>query len=316
MPANRIAYEAYLRGRFFWNRRDTEDLQKSVVQFEEAIRQDPSYASAYSGLADAHLLLGPGGPPDSFPKARAAAEKALALEPDLAEAHASLGFVRLFADWDFAGSERELRRALQINPGYVTARHWYAYWLTAAGHPARALAEIRRAREIDPTSIVLNRDVGHILLYSRRYDEAVEQLRRTLAMDPGFNQTRGYLVEALSHARRFGEAEAELQGLPLPHDGLGFRMYAASVEARAGHPETLRALFRALPPGADGVNVTASGAAWMSGVIGDYDRAFEFLERAYRVRDFYLIFLNADPAFDPLRSDPRFAELVRRIGIP
>ena len=316
VPSNRAAYEAYLRGRYFWNRRDTEDLQKSVVEFEEAIRQDPSYALAYSGLADAHVLLGPGGPPESFPKARAAAERALALDPELAEAHASLGFVRFFADWDFAGSERELRRALQLNPGYAMAHDWFAYWLTAASHPTRAIAEIRRALEIDPTSLVANRDVGHILLYSRRYEEAIEQLRRTLGMDPGFNQTRGYLVEALSRAGRFGEAEAELQRLPQPHDGLGFRLYQASVEARAGRPERLRALFRTLPPGAEGGKITADGAASMSGIAGDYDRAFAFLERAYRAHDFYLVFLNADPGFDSLRSDPRFAELVHRIGIP
>jgi DNA-binding winged helix-turn-helix (wHTH) protein/TolB-like protein/Tfp pilus assembly protein PilF len=313
VPSNRAAYEAYLRGRYFWNRRDTEDLQKSVVEFEEAIRQDPSYALAYSGLADAHLLLGPGGPPESFPKARAAAERALALDPELAEAHASLGFVRFFADWDFAGSERELRRALQLNPGYVTAHDWYAYWLTAAGHPARAIAEIRRAREIDPTSLVANRDVGHILLYSRRYEEAIEQLRRTLAMDPGFNQTRFYLIEALTHAGRFGEAAAELQGLPQPHDVLSFRFQEASIEARAGRPQRLRALLSSQGEGRD---ATVVGIAWLHGVLGDYDRAFEILERAYRSRDFYLVFLNADPGFDSLRSDPRFAELVHRIGIP
>lgn len=316
VPSNRAAYEAYLRGRYFWNRRDTEDLQKSVVEFEEAIRQDPSYALAYSGLADAHVLLGPGGPPESFPKARAAAEKALALDPELGEAHASLGFVRFFADWDFAGSERELRRALQLNPGYVTAHDWYAYWLTAAGHSARAIAEIRRASEIDPTSLVVNRDVGHILLYSRRYEEAIEQLRRALAMDTGFNQTRFYLIEALSRAGRFGEAAAELQGFPQPHDGLPFLMQEAAVEARAGRPQKLRALFSEFSPAVERQELNPEGAAWTSGLLGEYDRAFAFLERAYRSRNFYLVFLNADPVFDSLRSDPRFAELVHRIGIP
>src|SRR5262249_20217932 len=157
---NRVAYEAYLRGRFFWNRRDAEDLEKSLAAFEEAVRHDPGYALAYAGLADAYVLLAPGGPPDFFPKAEAAAQKALTLDPDLAEAHASLGFARFFADWDFAGSERELRRAIQLNPGYATAHHWYAYRLLAAGHSARAVSEVRRAREIDPTSLVVNRDVG------------------------------------------------------------------------------------------------------------------------------------------------------------
>lgn len=316
VPSSRAAYEAYLRGRYFWNRRDGEDLQKSVTEFQEAIRQDPTYALAYSGLADAEVLLGPGGPPEAFPNARAAAEKALALDPALAEAHASLGFVRFFADWDFAGSERELRRAIQLNPGYGTAHHWYAYWLVAAGRAQRAIAEIRRAREIDPTSLVMNRDVGHILLYSRRYEEAIEQLRRTLAMDSSFHQTRLYLIEALTNVGRFDEALAEVRGLPASGSGDGYRLLGASIEARAGRPANLRALLSGLSPATLAPNVSAEGAAWLSGVLGDYDRAFEFLERAYRSRDFYLIFLNADPAFDSLRPDPRFAEYVGRVGIP
>ena len=315
LPKNRAAYEAYLRGRYFWNRRDGEGLQKAAAEFEESIRQDPSYALAYSGLADAQVLIGPGGPPDAFPKAREAAEKALALDPELAEAHASLGFVRFFADWDFAASERELRRAIQLNPGYVTAHHWYAYWLVAAGRTAGAVAEIRRAREIDPTSLVLNRDVGHILLYARRYPEAIDQLRRTLAMDASFHQTRLYLIGALTDVGRFEEAVAEVRGLP-PRDDGAYRLLEASIEARAGRPEKLRMLLSELSPASLPPSVSAEGVAGLSGVVGDYDRAFEYLERAYRAHDFYLVFLNADTGFDSLRSDPRFAELVHRIGIP
>lgn len=316
VPANRAAYEAYLRGRYFWNRRDAEDLGKAQAEFEDAIRHDPAYALAYAGLADAYVLLGPGGPPDIFPKARAAAEKALALDPGLAEAHASLGFIRFFADWDFTGSERELRRSLQLNPGYVTAHHWYAYWLIAAGRSARAVAEIRRALEIDPTSLVINRDVGHILCYARRYEEAIEQLRKTLEMDPGFYQTRSYLVEALSQVGRHDEAAAEMERLPPPHDDIRFRFLEAAMAARAGRPGKLRAMFPDFSPAVERGDLTAEGVAWTSGLLGENDRAFEFLELAYRARDFYLIFLNADPEFDSLRSDPRFADLTRRVGIP
>jgi hypothetical protein len=260
--------------------------------------------------------LGPGGPPEAFAKARAAAERAIALDPELAEAHASLGFIKFFADWDFAGSERELRRSLQLNPGYVIAHDWYAYWLLAAGHSARAVAEIRRAREIDPTSLLINRDVGHILGYSRHYEEAIAQFRKTLEMDPGFYQTRSYLVDALSEVGRSDEAVAEMQRLPPPHDDIRFRFLEAAIDARAGRPGKLRALSPEFSPAVERKVFTAEGAAWASGLLGDYDRAFAFLERAYGERDFYLIFLNADPAFDSLRSDPRFADLVRRVGIP
>ncbi len=314
-PANPRAYEAYLRGRLFWNRRDVEDLERAVAAFEEAIREDPSYAPAYSGLADAHVLLGPDAP-ESFPKARRAAERAIALDPNLAEAHASLGFVRFFADWDFEGSERELRRALQLNPGYLTAHQWYAYWLVAAGRPDRAIAEIRRAREIDPTALAVNRDVGHILLYARRYDEAIEELHRALRMDLDFHQARYLLIEALADAGRFDEADAEIQRVPLPHSGRTFRILDASVQARAGRPEMLRPLLPDARSGPEGSDFSAEGAAWMWGVLADYDQAFAWLERAYRGRRFYLVFLNADPQFDRLKSDPRFAALVHRVGIP
>jgi hypothetical protein len=135
-------------------------------------------------------------------------------------------------------------------------------------------------------------------------------------MDPGFNQTRMYLVEALTHAGRFDEAVAELPGMPPPHDGIGFRMYEASVQARADRPEKLRTLLHTLSSGAAESSVNPEGAAWMYGVVGEYDQAFDLLEQAYRRRNFYLVFLNADPAFDSLRSDPRFAELVHRVGIP
>jgi tetratricopeptide (TPR) repeat protein len=311
----REAYEAYLKGRYFWNRRTTEGFHEAIREFQAALSADPRFAPAWSGIADARVLLGPGRPGE-FRLAREAAEKALAIDPDLAEAHASLAMAKFFGEWDFAGSEREFRRALYLAPGYATAHHWYAYWLAAMGRFDEAIREIRRAREIDPTSLAVNRDVGHVLLYSRRYDEAGAALRDTLRMDPAYHQARIYLLMDLSYAGRREEAAAEVRALSaFPEEG-GAGGWEAVIEARAGHPEALRRRLpekiRAAESGAAGSESVATDYGW----LGEKDEAFVWLERALRERRFYLVFLKADPAFDPLRSDPRFQGIVHRVGLP
>jgi tetratricopeptide (TPR) repeat protein len=285
------------------------------VELETAVRQDPKYALAWSGLADTYVLLGPSSP-GSFPKAKAAAERALGLDPDLAEAHASLGFTRFFSDWDFAGGERELRRAIELDPGYATAHQWYAFWLVAASRFDAAVAEIQRARDIDPLSIVLREDVGHILTYARRYPEAIVELRRVLSLDPSFSKVRVYLVSALIQAGRYDEAREEIRRLNGWPDKVEVRAWDARLSAVSGRVEEARAFApKVLEAGAAGV-LPPDGVALLCGVLGDKDLAFQWLERAFRERRFYLVFLNADPAFDPLRLDARFADLVRRVGIP
>ncbi len=305
------AYEAYLRGRYFWNRRSPRDLEAALGEFEAAIALDPELAQAWSGVADTRVLRGTDTPAD-FPLARAAAEKALSLDHDLAEAHASLAMARLFGEWDFAGAEREFQRALSLAPGYVTAHHWYAYWLAAMGRFDEAVAEIRRAREIDPTSLTLNRDVGHILLYAKRYDEAATQLKTVVRMDPSYPHARFYLVSALLYGSRLEEASTEIQSFPA---GPPRELFEAEIEARAGRPEALRRSLPGLVQAARSGAAKPDAVAVVYGWLGDKDEAFRWLERSFDAHDFYLVFLKADPVFNPLRNDPRFADLARRIGL-
>lgn len=224
------AYEAYLRGRYFWNRRSPNDLDAALREFEAALAADSLFAPAWSGIADARVLRGTDTPAE-FPLARAAAEKALSLDPDLAEAHASLAMARFFGQWDFTGAERGFQRALRLAPGYVTAHHWYAYWLAAMGRFDEAVAEIRRAREIDPTSLTVNRDLGHILLYAKRYDEAAAQLKTVVRMDPSFPHARFYLAAALLFGSHLEEASTEVRSFP---EGRPREQFEAMIEAHAG----------------------------------------------------------------------------------
>ena len=313
--SNPRAHEAYLRGRLFWNRRMASDLNRAVEELNVAVSEDPAYALAWSGLADAYVLLGPSSE-GAFARARQSAERALALDPDLAEAHASLGFTEFFSDWNFEGADRELREALRLDPGYATAHQWYGYWLAAAGRPDAAVAEMQRAMEIDPLSMVLAVDIGHILIYGERFEESAARLRHVMDVDPNFHAARVYLVYALVFAGRYDEAAAELRRLDDWPDGLNARSISAWLEARRGRADEARALVPRLVEAAAAGEVGPDAVAGLYGALGDRDEAFAWLERALRQRRFYLVFLKTDPLFAPLRSDPRFTALVRRVGIP
>jgi tetratricopeptide (TPR) repeat protein len=310
----RDAYEAYLKGRYFWNRRTNEGFQEAVREFQAALSADPRFALAWSGIADARVLLGPQRAVE-FRLAREAAEKALAIDPYLAEAHASLPRAKFFGAWDLAGAGREFRRALHLAPATRPRTTG-----TPTGSPrwgvSTTRSEIRRAREIDPTSLSVNRDVGHLLLYARRYDEAAAALRDTLRMDPSYHMARGFLVVDLCYAGRSEEASAEVRALSAVPGEIGARELEAVIEASAGRTQALRRLLpekvRKAESGEVGSDAVASDYGW----LGEKDEAFRWLERALRERRFYLVFLKADPGFDPLRSDPRFADLVRRVGLP
>jgi DNA-binding winged helix-turn-helix (wHTH) protein/TolB-like protein/Tfp pilus assembly protein PilF len=306
------AYEAYLRGRYFWSRRSPKDLEAAVREFEAAITADARFAPAWSGLADARVLRGTDFPAE-FALARAAAEKALSLDPDLAEAHASLAMARFFGEWDFAGAEREFQLALNLAPGYATAHGWYAYWLVSAGRFDEAVAEIRSAREIDPTSLTMNRDVGHILLYARRFDEAAAQLKSVVRMDPSYPHVRFYLAVSLLYASHLEEASTEARALAAA--GGNVESLEALIEARAGRLEPLRRYIPKLLRAAGSGTAKPDAVALAYGWLGDKDQAFRWLERDFQAHDFYLVFLKVDPAFDPLRSDPRFGDLLRKVGL-
>jgi TolB-like protein/Flp pilus assembly protein TadD len=316
--ANPEAYELYLRGRFFWNKRTGADLEKAIEYFNQATTKDPGYALAYAGLADAYVLLsgfGAASPKDSFPQAKAAAEKALELDNTLGEAHASRALALFAYDFNFAEANREFRRAIELNPNYATAHQWYGEsGLTPLGQFDEAIAEIKRALKLDPLSVIINADLGTILFTARRYDDAIAQLRKTLEMDPTFYYAHYNLGEALEMKGRIPEAIAEyekaiaLDDDPLPRALLG-RLYA-----KIGRKDEARQVLQRLRDSAKQRYITPYLSAMIHIGLGEKDQAIDFLEKTYEDRDGYSIgFIKVDRDLDPLRGDPRFETLVQKV---
>jgi TolB-like protein/Flp pilus assembly protein TadD len=316
--ANPEAYELYLRGRFFWNKRTGADLEKAIEYFNQATTKDPGYALAYAGLADAYVLLsgfGAASPKDSFPQAKAAAEKALELDNTLGEAHASRALALFAYDFNFAEANREFRRAIELNPNYATAHQWYGEsGLTPLGQFHEAIAEIKRALKLDPLSVIINADLGTILFTARRYDDAIVQLRKTLEMDPAFYYAHYNLGEALEMKGRVPEAIAEyekaiaLDDDPLPRALLG-RLYA-----KIGRKDEARQVLQRLRDSAKQRYITPYLSAMIHIGLGEKDQAIDFLEKTYEDRDGYSIgFIKVDRDLDPLRGDPRFEALVQKV---
>jgi DNA-binding winged helix-turn-helix (wHTH) protein/tetratricopeptide (TPR) repeat protein len=316
-PENAEAYQAYLNGRSFWNKRTPASAVKSAEYFRRAIELDPNFALAYVGLADAYNYF-PLDRDQKAPLVRAALEKALALDETLAEAHATLGNLSLFDDWDWPEAERRLRRAIELDPNYPTAHHWYAYYLAAMGRLDEALAEIRRARELDPLSLIINADVGQLLHFARRDDEAIEQLRRTIEMDRGFVMAHHRLAEVYERTGKFDEALAEFQKAypgyqtELPQMATVARVYALS----GNQSEARRILARiARAPKGEGDMVSKPSMALIHAGLGETEQAFAWLETALTEKDAELILLKSNPLFDSLRPDPRFQTILRRMKL-
>jgi TolB-like protein/DNA-binding winged helix-turn-helix (wHTH) protein/Flp pilus assembly protein TadD len=314
------AFVAYLKGRYFWNKRTSDGLKKALDYFNQAVAKDPNYAAAYSGLADTYALLGDWQyavmtPKEALPRAKAAAMKALELDDRLSEAHTSLAFCLDGFDWDFEAAGKEFRRALEINPGYATARHWYAWHLSLIGRNSEAIAEMRTAENLDPFSLIINADLAELLLIAHSPDESVQQSRKTIEMDPGFALAHNQLAQAYLEKHMFAEAIAELQkaiqlsgGSPTCTANLA-RAYAASGR-KAEAEGLLYDLKKRSTPGYP----HASEIAVVYAALGDKDQAMTWLERGYEARFNPGVLLR--PGFDPLRSDSRFQDLVRRIGLP
>jgi tetratricopeptide (TPR) repeat protein len=313
------AHEAYLKGRFYWNKRTGSDLQKAIEYFNEAIGKDPGYALAYAGLASTYVGLPEYAglmPKETMPKAEAAARRALELDPTLGEAHAVLGITKAWYDWDFAGAEREFKRAIELDPGYPTAHHWYSRLLVIVGRLDEALAEIRRAQELDPLSLVISQVVGTTLKEMHRDDDAIVQIRKTLELDPNFPGAHLSLGGMYVSQGEFEEGIAELQKARMlagsGPTGLSSLGYAY---ARAGRrSEAVRMLAELLEFSEQGYSVSASIAYVYCG-LGDKDKAFEWLEEAYRERSSSVLFLKVNPEWDGLRLDPRFIALLKKIGL-
>ena len=315
------ASQLYLMGRYHWNKRTPEGLRKAIEYFEQAIVADPGYSRAYAGLADTFCLLpgyGVAPPFDAMPKARAAAAKALEIDEILAEAHASLGYVKASYEWKWDEAEREFRRAMELRPGYATAHHWYAGFLRAAGRLEQAKAEIERAQALDPLSPVIGTDAGTILRAMRRHDDAIRQYRKVIAFEPNFHTAHLNLgvdyaakglysqaIETFEHVRRLSGA------MPNNVAWLGY------CYARSGRKNKARDALVELDALARQRYVAPSLVALVYIGFGDKERAFEWLEKGCAQRDSMLSgSLAVEPVFDPLRKDPRFRSLLQRIGLP
>jgi TolB-like protein/DNA-binding winged helix-turn-helix (wHTH) protein/Flp pilus assembly protein TadD len=317
---NPQAYESYLKGRYFWNKRTADGLKVALAYFNQAIEEDPKYAQAYSGSADTYALLGDWQyavmtPKEAFLKAKAAAMKALELDSTLGEAHNSLAFVLDGYDWDFDAAGKEFRRAIELNPGYATAHHWYAWHLSLLGRYDEAIAEMRKALTLDPLSLIINADLAELLVIAHSYDESIQQSRKTIEMDPNFALAHNQLAQAYLQKHLYGEAVAELQKAvrlsgrtPTCMANLA-RAYVLSGK-RSEALELLSELKKRSNPGYS----NASEIAMVYASLGDKDQAMNWLEKGYAERFNPGVLLRS--GFDPLRSDLRFQDLVHRIGLP
>jgi serine/threonine-protein kinase len=319
------AYRLYLKGRFHWNKRTGEDLRVSVRYFEQAIARDPTYALAYAGLADCYVVLpvySDTPPRESYPKALAAAARALELDETLAEAHTSLGALRIDHEWKFEEGERELRRAIELNPNYATAHHWYAQFLSGMGRHEEALARIRKAQELDPLSLIIDVTVGDTHLKARRYDEAIAHLRRTVEEDRNFSAAHSRLAIAYEEKGLFAEAAAEFQAAEVlnGNDAAEAERRAAALKEAAASGGARgywrRRLELMQEEAARGGHVSPFDVAGAYARLGDDGRAVEWLQKSFDEHDPFIIYLKIAPQFDALRSDPRVLELMRKVGLP
>ena len=314
---NTEAYQLYLKGRFFWNKRTGQNLNKAADYFNQAIATDPKYALAYVGLADAYVLMpfyGAGAPQDCYPKAKAAAEKALELDNSLAEAHASLAQVFCY-HLELHRSVREFERAIELNPNYPTAHQWYgSSALTALGQFDKAIAEVKRGIELDPLSLVINTDLGSTLYRARRYDEAIVQMRKTLDMDPSFYYAHWNLGSALAAKGELGPAIEEYQKARSLNDDPSMLGLLGRALAISGDRTDAMKVLEQLNTISKERYVSAYSFALVHLGLGDKQEALRYLEKGYQDRaGDVLRYINVDPLLDPLRGDPRFEALVQKI---
>jgi TolB-like protein/DNA-binding winged helix-turn-helix (wHTH) protein/Tfp pilus assembly protein PilF len=311
------AYVLYLKGLHFSNKRTAQGLQQSIQYFQKAVDKDPAYAQAYAGLAQSYALIaGYGGlpPTESMPKARAAARRALELDERLPEAHSALAVIAQNYDWDWVTAEKEYRRAIQLNPNYATAHHWYAECLALQGRFAEAFPEIESARQLDPLSLIIAADYGAILYFSRQYDRAIEQFRAVLEMEPNFPRAH-MLVFAYVQKGQFADALADVEA-GRTGDTLAWSWaMEAYVAGRWGDRAKAKAALEQLQ-GMEARHALDSLSVALAYIgVGDNDKALAHLERAYREHSSSLSAIKVDATYDPLRSNPRFQELLRRVRL-
>jgi TolB-like protein/Flp pilus assembly protein TadD len=314
------AYKAYLRGRYFWNKRDGPSLRSALRYFNNAVQHDPAYALAYAGLADTYLLLPlhtPMSSKDAFARAKAAAQRSLAIEERLAEGHTSLAYVLFWNDWDYPAAEREFRRAIELNPNYPTAHHWFSEFLITSGKVEEAIKEAARAEELDPLSPIISTDAAANFYFARRFGVAVPRLKRVLELDPNFQVARWYLGKSYGqlgrHADGIAELEATVRAAP---DSDWSKAYLGYAYAAAGRPKEARAILNSLAEEARQRYVRPDILALIHLGLGDSAGALTLLERAVAERAVYPFIIARDPQLDRLRSEPRFQALLRTMNIP
>jgi DNA-binding winged helix-turn-helix (wHTH) protein/TolB-like protein len=316
---NKTAYQLYLLGRYFWSKRTGEAVKKSIVCFNQAIEKDPDYALAFAGLADSYIILGVYSelpPKDVFPKAKAAAMNALKIDDDLAEAHASLAEINADYYWDWVTAEREFKRAIELNPNYATAHQWYSEFLSIMGRFDEAITEMQRAQELEPLSLVTSTAMGLVLYRARQNNQAIEQWRKTLEIDPNFWMTHFYLGLAYVQEGKYGAAVSEFhKGKTLSEDDSNVIALLGYAQGLAGKRSEAQKILDKLTLLPKQKYISPFSIAEIYIGLGEKDRAFEWLEKAYEDRTWLLRILNVEPIFDPIRSDPRFTDLLRRIGL-
>ena len=320
---NTAAYNAYLRGRYFWNKRGAENLKKAIDEFNQALALDNKYALAFAGLADCYNVLpsyGSLSPVDAYPQARAAAIKALNLDDTIAEAHAALARIKANYDWDWPGAETEFKRALELNPNDSNAHYFYALnYLVPMGKLAEARTELLRARELEPFSLIINTNIGVTFYYQGRYDEAIEQYRKALELDSRFVSARLRLIDVYAETGRFAEALAEHEQIVEPVGTENPRYLKELKQAlQQSGPEGYwrKRLEQARERVQENVEyVPPTSVAGYAARVGDHEQAFAWLEKAYDLRDDGLTRLKLDPRYKSLRADARYADLLRRIHL-
>ena len=313
------AYEAYLKGRHFWNKRTVEDLKSAIAYFNRSIQLDPMFVQAYSGLADTYALLGDweyGAIPsqEAFAQAKSAGEKALALDDTLSEAHTSLAFVQDLYGWDWKAAEREHERAIELNPGYATAHQWYAWHLIVTGRVAEGIIELKQAQSLDPLSLIVSADLADALCVARRYDESVEQSKKTLEMDPNFAIGHFQMGQVLVQKNRFAEGVEEFKkAIDLAGHNPAFDSNLAHAYAVSGQQAAAKEIADDLRNRYARASSADANIAFVYVALGDMDEAMRLLERAHQARFNPSILLR--PGWDRLRSDERFKALLGQIGL-
>ncbi|UCD57492.1 MAG: tetratricopeptide repeat protein, partial [Candidatus Hydrogenedentota bacterium] len=311
-------YNLYLKGRFFWARQAVENLEKARKYFEEVLEKDPGYGPAYAGLADIYIILplyGVSAPGEVIPKAKEAVLKALEIDDNLAEAHNSLAWVKTLYEWDWEGGEREFRRSIELNPGHAPTHQRYALHLSFVGRFDEAVEQIEQALDLDPLSVIVNREFGQVCLFSGQVDRAIEALQKQMEIDPNFPFARLLLAEAYIQKGMYEDAVSEMEreteitgGHPLAKSSLG------GVYARIGRTDEAQIILEELKQRTEQFGMPFQlGSLYMA--LGDFDRGFEWVERAVEERDPYLCWISMMSRWDIVRSDPRYLALLRRLNL-